>query len=295
MSTIIGITSGYQPQPDLSIQRDETGFTRATQTFTCRASNFSSLAFSLDFARGKAFTSLNTDSGLAGFSYLKLERATAEVAEGGVVEIAAEFAGTNVGETGEGSGGVPADETSVQFSLNVALAEVSILDSPRVRELAAYGGGSTIGTLAVFRGLIEGEFIRSPTEDPTDISGTITIISAQTQDTVAEFTQDNDKKLYSLIMIKGVRTFQAPTLEWTSETSNIAGLTATDFDNAGKIHERADVEGNPNTPTGRNWLLTGMQQQGTGGGAFTRSKTWQLSPPEGWDSDIYEEADYTNP
>ena len=89
-----------------------------------------------------------------------------------------------------------------------------------------------------------------------------------------------------VIFQQGIRTFKAPTLQWTCETSSFLGWQDEDIDKLAL----AEFDSFSNPPPGNpphpryaywEWMKISMNQTLEAGRAV-QSQTWELSPPNGF-------------
>ena len=270
LSTQFGLTQ-LIPGPDFKLWFDEQGKALASQTFRI-GKNHADVALQTFMRKGQSANALNPELGTA-FDFLFADKIERNDTPGGITEFFVSFSGKSwVAEF--------SNDSESTYSLNAALVERPIMYHPKVQSLDP----AEIASLtALYKD-------KARCLNMDSATGPYVIVSADLSERTMQDIETTDGKLwFQKIFQRGIRTYTAPTLEWTWSASNLGGLSATYLAKLGYIDSAP--RGNPPTPVGRNWMMTGATDSRTRGGdqaVSSFSVTWELSAPgTEWDEDVY--------
>lgn len=263
------------PQPDFRASRDAEGKWTASRTYKIKRAQWQ--FHEAKFVKGTAVATF--DSSLEAYwAFLRVESVDVEDVEGDIKDVFVSFAGyRDGGDPDEGS------EWEISYEMRGVLTEQDIMKHPEI-----VANVTSSDNLQAFREYIDGKAVvyGSSSNPPTVYD----VISVQTQESISTITDPDVTKWFTKV-VEGWRTYLAPSIEWTKNTTNKDGLTQAIVDDLGKI---SVPDGNPLKPSQGtyNWLLVGLSENrtdnDTGDEAITFSATWQLSESGGWDADVYD-------
>lgn len=270
-ATQYGLTT-LIPGPDFRTSVDAEGKWTGSQTFRI-SSNQAAQALQTFVRKGQSANVLNPEIGTA-FDFLFVDTVESQDVPGGITEISVSYVGRSQWSEF-------ADDSESTYSLAASMAEIDIIYHPKVQALDP-------AELASIVALFHGKAICKNTGNAT---GPYVVVSNDLAERDMQDIETTDGKLwFRKIFQKGIRTYQAPSFEWTWNASNQGGLPSATIAKLGYID--SSVRGNPPTPPTVDWLMIGATESRTFGGAEATSSfsiTWQTSPPgKAWDSDIYE-------
>ena len=264
------------PGPDFRLSIDSEGVATASQTYRT-GRDYAETVMRTVMRKGNTADAINPELGTA-FDFLVADTIERTDAPGGIVEFAVTYVGQSWWATFDG------DREST-FSLNAAMTEVSIIQHPAVQALHWEH-------IKALRLVVDGV---GRVIDGAESARVIEISLSERN--LASIEGPEPMKWWDRIYRKGLRTYLAPSLEWTWSTSNRGGITSAMLSKLGFIDD--SPRGNPPTPTGRNWLMTGATESKTRAGEDSTSSfsiTWTLSEPgRMWDPDLYDKSKVETP
>jgi len=274
-ATAYGIGSqDYKARPDFTAKRDATGGWTASNSFSMLREVWENYA-QTHFVKGTPITELYIE--LAPYwSFLFLDEVEVTSETGGITIVRVQWVGFIEREDDDGE----ADEEV--YTLSGTRVDRSILFHPlylkevlnnenldsrnRATVAAAWNGKWQINTNA--------------TNDYHDF----TIVNTSDMALEIRVTEDEVVKWLRVILEQGVKTYKAPTLQWTVEKTSIDGWKDADLDMLGLIEFDKDDRppGEPPMPVvgEYQWLKISMQQTKTDG-QTRQSQSWELSPAGG--------------
>ena len=263
----------YKARPDFTAQRDSKGAWSARNSFTMLREVCETYAREL-FVKGALITDLYPELN-SYWSFLTLESVEVGNEPGAITIARCTWAGWSETEYDE--------DEDVVYSLSGTRVERPIQEHPLFRKEVIDNDDLRGIYKAILMGAIKGEFkINEGREKDPDV---LYVIS--TTDASIEYPIENPTtiKWLEIILEQGIKTYQAPTLQWTEETSSATGWRDQDLNKLGLI----EYDGN-NRPPGSppmpqygtfNWLKISMNQTQEGT-VVQQSQTWELSPPGGF-------------
>lgn len=268
--TEYGLSGGsWEARPDFAPRRDSTGKWTATQTFTMRRDTWEGGASS-SFAKGTAITTLFSDLPVY-WSFLKLEASDLQFEPGRIVLVRCDFTGYNTAEF---------DASEVAYTLSGTRTEQSILLHPLFKKDV-----TDDETRRYFQLTYNGAYVVDPAGSTVS---TIQVRNAVNpfDGTLYDFTAYDIWKWAELIFVQGVRTWSAPTIQWTCEATNESGLDSDDLDYLALVEFGGDGQaskppGNPPVPNNGGpwqWRKISLDQTKSTETGITHSQTWQLQP-----------------
>jgi hypothetical protein len=259
--------------PDFTATRDEEGGWSATQTFTCIEGAWENSLAAL-FVKGTPITILFPQLA-AGWAFLQLESFEVRKGKGGLNHIAANFRGYDADFSFDPQG------EELTYTLSGSRVSRSIMEHPLlIREMANNSPG-----MERLHRMHKGQLKLDQGAPIT--TAQITVRSVTDRAEVQLVTDEFEVKWGKVILLQGILTFQAPTIQWTIETANSDGLEAADIEYLGRVEftDGNKPPGDPPMPFEGffEWLKISCNSSRTKGvrGART-SQTWELSPPGGF-------------
>tara|TARA_R100000655_G_scaffold35628_1_gene69261 strand:+ start:10610 stop:11545 length:936 start_codon:yes stop_codon:yes gene_type:complete len=279
--TIYGIDSeDYKARPDFTARRDGKGAWSATNSFSMLRTTWEESARE-EFKKGVDITQLYPELNEY-WSFLKLEEVDLQTQPGGWVQAQCTWGGWTETDYSE--------DEDVVYTLSGTRVERSILLHPLfIHEtglcedlflfIEAYHGLWTINPNKPFS---HEEVTFQRTSD----------LSREWQITSTGGTSNQDQayrdllKWAEVIFKQGIRTYKAPTLQWTQEKSSAFGWKMEDLTYLGLSEHTINDNpppGNPPHPPAAwwEWMKISMNQTLEAGRAI-QSQTWELSPPNGF-------------
>lgn len=272
MGTSWGLGSGdFEPQPNFRASRDAEGKWVASHSYVMLAGSWEA-GIKEQFVKGASISTFFSTLNLY-WSFLELERFEVENRPGSLVEVFCEFTGFNPDEY--------ESDREVTYILSGTRVERSILLHPLfIHEMGQEADVDQVVMAAAFAG----EWAIDEAETISASSLTFKNL-ADAGRVPHEFTSTNSVKWAKTIFIQGHRTYKAPTLQWTRETANLAGLNNSDIERLGleEFNEDDPPPGNPPVPFHGDfsWMKISLTDTRTSG-ASSNSMTWELSPPGGF-------------
>ena len=267
-ATHYGITAGgWTPAPDFRASRDASGLWTASQTFAMPHDTWENTAY-LEFTRGTPITDLFPELN-SKWNFLELEEADVQSIPGGIHEVFCTFNGFDEAE-------FPGDEREVTYFLTGTLQERSMLLHPLyVREVPEEIKADGAIISQAYEGLWAGD---DRLEDDDIRQRNIYHVPTDGRETT--LTNSNTVKWWRLIIDRGVRTYKAPTLQWTCETANKGGLDEDDVESLGLVD--GDPPGEPPQPFEGDfeWIKISLDDT-RAKNSSANSQTWELSPAGG--------------
>jgi hypothetical protein len=283
------LASGLTPSSDFTVSKQADGSWSGSMSFFCRDDYW---GFST-FKQGDSITEyypVLTGS----WDFLKVNEVSIERQPGGIVRVIMGFAGISetIGDP------LPNKDKSGTFAMNATLVETSILEHWRFGTIQS---GYNQDAVRLF---YEDKARLEPVDDESGFYYNLVLTDGSNEIVlVDEITRSNDEvewnddfndpyENFIHLIQKGIKTFLAPSVEWTQTFVNKGSLTSAEYEQLDYIDP--NPAGPPPTFPGRNWRLVSIDQswenfEGDGQeDSTTFTKTWQLSPPgKEWDALLY--------
>jgi hypothetical protein len=268
-----GFQSGKISMPDLVVNFDDSGGVTATASYVVKTENWEIPQ------RGQSIGSV-VDGVPSQISFLSVASVTAKTLEGGLTEVTVSFSGSSSSSyTFDSIGNNPPI-----YRLDCRLTERNILEHPKVRALEE-------NQQAALRFLYEGsvkpnlDYSLVGTIEFDEYLGWSSFVPMVNYDNET-ITLTGDAQKFCKLIHKGVRSYMFPAITWTEVVSGNKGLESRQLNDIGKVD---NPRGNPPEPSGgRNWMLTGANQEQKGEKLYQTTLEWTLSEEDGWDEELYE-------
>jgi hypothetical protein len=267
-----GFNSTKISSPNLTVNFDGQGGVTASQSYVVKTEDWQVPT------RGQPIGSV-VDGAPSEISFLVVESVTTKALEGGLTEVNVNFSGSSSSSyTFDGIGDNPPI-----YRLDCRLTERNICEHPKFKEL-------TEDEQAALKYLYEGAC--RPKIDYTMV-GTIEFDEDLGWSSFIPLVNNNNETItlsapaikFCKLIHQGTRTYLFPAITWTEVVSGNRPLQTSQLNDIGKIDS---PRGSPPSPgSGRNWLLTGANQEQRGDKLFQTTLEWTLSDEEGWDTDLY--------
>lgn len=259
------------PGPDLFLSRDPDGKTTAQREFTCLKTALPSPFIQSRLAKGIKITTLCSDIPVS-FQHLEIDSHSSRDEPGGFTRVTINF----TGYTEEGEFGF---DREINYSLRGSLAERPIIEHPNyIREMRdeEVQESNHKGIVGLYHGRA---FVVDMTANDPEIRDT------QSQASIVTITDATARKWYKKIHVDGIRTYLAPSYEWTRSTANAGGLANADIARFGL---KDDPPGDPPTPEGVTgwWQMVDLDDSRSSN-ASSNSITWRFIEGE-VDTDLYD-------
>lgn len=238
--------------PDFRVGRSSDGTYSASLTFTCRKNDIQQTLILNKLAKGTPLLDVYT-YGPAKFSFLYVDDWDAEDQPGGWTKVIVRF----IGAASDADDPAFDSGQTKTYSRNLSLTEKSIYSHPQmIEDLSA----SDIDFLRQIQENVC--YVDEKYDNSASISTFpyyYTIRQHSTRRIVHAFL-DSPKiyDWYQYVVVQKNTTYQAPTSEWTMSASGVGPLDATYLSKQGYIDT---PDGNPYTRDGKNWLLTGVNEE----------------------------------
>ena len=262
---ITGLTAfSLVPGPDLYLSRDAEGKTTATRSFTCLKSAVQTAFIQSKIKKGIAITAICSDIPPE-FSTLEVDSSASRDAPGGMTTIDIEF--TGYVDEGEFS-----FDREINYSLRGTTFRRPIIEHPTfIKDMEATDESIRRGLVAILTGDAYAPVTATSTANYSilrispieEIIGTGGWIS----------NADNDA-WWDIIVKKGLKDYDAASLEWTRSTANLAGLSDADIAQLAKSDNPPGDPPEPNEPGW--WQMMDMSDERTSN-ASSNSITWRFN------------------
>lgn len=249
------------PGPDLLLVRDSEGLTTATREFTCLKSSVRTPFIQSKIKKGTAITALCPDIP-AEYQHLIIDSTSSRDEPGGFSKISITF----TGYTAEGEFGFDREinygARGTTFRRPITEHPVFIKDMEDTDDLIREGLVAVLtGDASVRLGSTGSRKIVRITPNE-DIIGSGAWISNEANDA-----------WWDIIAVKGLRDYDAASLEWTRSTANAGGLSDSDI---AKLAKADNPPGSPPTPEEVGWWQMVDLSDDRGSGASSNSLTWRF-------------------
>lgn len=267
-------------QPDLRISRDSEGKFSGSRSFLMRKEAKDSDAVHAKFARGVTLVSLCPDLGPY-WSFLEIKEVEFEDEKGGYCRAFV----TVDGYTAEGEFGFDREKT---YSLSGVLTEKPIIEHPEfIAEIRDVSDSATAALVGEYHGTA-----KPAPGDETDFSSP-EIIDIASDESLITLTTSDYLKWHKIIYRDRIRSFPAPTFEWTLSAANAGGLTDSEVGQLGLYD--ATPDGSPPEPTSNGfWILVSADEE-RGENSSSYQLTWRWIEGDIADEPFATLYNYTRP
>lgn len=244
-------STSIEPQPDFSATVDEKGRVTARQSFKVLQGAWASVA--ANFYQGAALSTFDANAEPM-FGWLPLNSFSIATERGGYRIVSCDFVGFYEGEATY----TPPDQPQITYTRNATLIERSILEHPKYLD-------ECTGGQPELKGIVDGTHALLPLEVGSDFS----VLKIATNERI-NLTDPTWKK-WAIWFDKGLKTWNAPAMEWTVTRVLNRKLDSTDLL---KIGKKQIPIGAPYTSPGADWILVGATESIVNGVNST-SLTWR--------------------
>ncbi len=262
--------SQFKARPDFSARRDGKGGWTGSNSFSMLRETWENYGRGA-FVKGTPITDLYTELNDY-WSFLVLNEVEVSNEPGAITIVRCDWVGFLEDDE---------DEEQV-FTLSGTRVERSILFHPmfqkEVIDNEAVDATDKPLVAAVYAGTFVADLAKQNTFNDYHLRNTVDASIGKNT------TQPEVIKWIRCILEQGIKTFKAPTVQWTVETASISGWKDEDLDYLGIVQYDRDNRppGNPPMPRfGKwEWMKISMNQTTTDG-KTRQSQTWELVPPGG--------------
>ncbi len=280
-ATAYGIgTQEWKSRPDFNARRDATGAWTASNSFTMLREVWENYAQD-QFVKGTTITELYEELP-AYWGFLTLDQVEVANEAGGITLVRCEWVG--VKEPEEGDEDEDQEETSDEvYTLSGTRVDRSILEHPlfikEIRDNENLDSKNKAAVTGAYNGKWQTQTAR--VNDHTNY----TIVSTSDMGTELNISELEVIKWIRVILEQGIKTFKAPTLQWTVEKTSKQGWKDADLEHLGKVefNKANRPPGEPPMPVKGEyeWLKVTMNQTRTNG-QTRQSQSWELSQTGGF-------------
>ena len=261
-ATIHGLTDiSLIPGPDLFLARDADGLTTASREFTCLKSAVRGPYILSRIKKGTPITELCSDIP-AEFSHLEVDSHSIRDEPGGFSKVSIEFKGYS--EEGEFS-----FDRERNYSLRGTTFRRPILEHP-----------TFISDMKAANAVIRDSFVSLLSEKAyakgTGPSNYQVIRNQPNEEIVGTggwINNATNVAWWDIIVKKGLRDYDAASLEWTLSTANAGGLSDTEIE---RLAKSDTPPGNPPTPDEPGWWQMMDLSDERSSNASSNSVTWRF-------------------
>lgn len=261
-ANIFGFTSTtLAPGPDLFLSRDSEGKTTATREFTCLKSALSSAYIQSLFVKGTPITSLCSDLPAA-YAALQVDSHSSRDEPGGFSKVSINFSGYS-------------EEGDFQFDREITYSIRGTTFRRPIQEHPVF-----IADMESQDDSIRGGLVAILTGDAYPVlgsTGSRKIVRITPNEEIVGsggwVSNEANDAWWDIIAVKGLRDYDAASLEWTRSTANAAGLTDDDIANLAKSD---NPPGGPPTPEEEGWWQMVDLSDERSSNASSNSITWRF-------------------
>ena len=270
--TIYGLGEGqYLPGPDFQVTNSPNGGATGSQSFLMLRSSWDGLRAQGQFANGQRASDLDENTASRGGDVLSVDSVSTADEPLGMLRVTVRYAGWSASyDTGEN-----AREPVPTFTKRGALVQRSILEHPKVRELVA-------ADREIMAAVLDGTYIWSSLNESVQYR-----VPDRTEETFTDAaTQPSTvaAKAWAREIAAGLHTYEAAHVVWEKTWESDTGVPNATASNLGKVDT---PDGDPYTPSGRNWRLDEVSE--TRAGELYRNRTFHtLSEEGGWETVLYD-------
>ena len=266
----------YKARPDFTAKRDATGGWTASNSFSMLREVWENYA-QTHFVKGTAITDLYVEL-TPYWSFLALDEVEVTNEPGGITVVRCQWLGFKAEDDEE------ADEAEEEvYTLSGTRVDRSILLHPLYLKEVLNNANLDSRNKASVAAAWQGKW--QTNSNATNTFDDYTIINTADMGTELRVTEVEVVKWLRVILEQGVKTYKAPTLQWTVEKTTKDGWKDADLDKLGLVEfdKVKRPPGNPPMPVVGDfeWLKISMQQNKTDG-QTRQSQSWELSPAGGF-------------
>lgn len=277
-ATAYGIgTQEWKARPDFNARRDATGAWTASNSFTMLREVWENYARE-QFTKGTTITELYVEL-TAYWSFLTLDQVEVSNEPGGLTAVRCEWVGVKQSEDDEDE----EDTGDEVYNLSGTRIDRSILEHPlfikQIRDNQTLDSKNKAAVTGAYNGKWQTQ--TNVANDHTNY----TIVSTSDMGTELNISELEVIKWLRVILEQGIKTFKAPTLQWTVEKTSKEGWKDADLEHLGKVqfNKIKRPPGEPPMPVEGDyeWLKISMNQTRTNG-QTRQSQSWELSQTGGF-------------
>ncbi len=277
-ATTYGYVAGdYKARPDFTARRDAKGGWTASNSFSMLRDTWENSVRGY-FAKGTLITALYPELSEY-WSFLMLDEVEVSHEPGAISIVRCQWVGFL-----ETEGDEDAEELDdAIYTLSGTRVDRSILLHPLFKKEVTNNEDLDSRNKASVTGAYNGQWQINTVKENT--SSDFTIINTSDMALELRITEVEVIKWLRVILEQGVKTFKAPTLQWTVDKTSKDGWLDGDLDKLGMVefNKVNRPPGNPPMPVKGDfeWLKISMSQTKTEG-QTRQSQTWELSPVGGF-------------
>jgi hypothetical protein len=259
---IHGLTAtSLVPGPDLFLSRDTEGKTTASRSFTCLKSAVQTAFIQSKIKKGTPITSLCSDIPPE-YSSLTVESSASRDAPGGMTAIDITFAGyVEEGEFGF--------DREINYSIRGTTFRRPIQEHPAfIKDMEEQNDKIKGGLVAILTGDAYPVLGAAGSRKIIRITPNEEIIGSG-----AWVSNPANDAWWDIIAVKGLRDYDAASLEWTRSTSNAGGLSSADI---AQLAKSDDPAGGPPEPDEPGWWQMVDLSDERSSSASSNSITWRF-------------------
>ena len=218
-STIYGFTANeLKPSHELSINRSEDGLWTASHMFTCSFTDYSGSVITELLKPGTPITDMDSVVPYI-YNFISIESHSVSHKRGGITEVRVQYSGASADD------GFDDEGRSEATSWRGVMGKKPIIEHPNyIKEVTAEDADKLVPIAAWYLG-------EANRED--DGSGHI-IYNYKTQDSYGGVISSPNTVKWIEKIAAGIRTFDAPMIEWSITSTNGGGITDTDLNEFGR-------------------------------------------------------------
>lgn len=259
---IWGLTSTtLAPGPDLFLSRDSEGKTTASRSFTCLKSAVQTAFIQSRIKKGTPITALCSDIPPE-FAPLTIDSSASRDAPGGMTVIDITFAGY----VDEGDSSF---DREINYSIRGTTFRRPIQEHPTfIKDMEEQDDSIKGGLVAILTGDAYPKLGSASSRQIIRISPIEEIIGSG-----GWVDNEANNAWWDIIAVKGLRDYDAASLEWTRSTSNLSGLNSEDI---AQLAKSDDPPGSPPEPDEPGWWQMVDLSDERSSSASSNSITWRF-------------------
>jgi hypothetical protein len=259
---INGLTAAsFIPGPDLYLARDTEGKTTATRSFTCLSSAVGSAAIQARLKKGTPITFLCTDLPPE-FAPLLVDESASQDAPGGFTTINVTFKGyVEEGEFGF--------DREINYSIRGTTFRRPIQEHPTfIKDMEEQDDAIKGGLVAILTGDAYAVLGSTGSRKIIRITPNEEIVGSG-----AWVSNEANDAWWDIIAVKGLRDYDAASLEWTRSTANASGLSDADI---AQLAKSDTPPGGPPEPDEEGWWQMVDLSDERSSNSSSNSITWRF-------------------
>ncbi len=261
---------GLRLRPGMTMTMDDKGRWSGTAEFTCATSDSVSNQIHAQIRQGSQLSDITSDVPIQ-WGFMRVESLEIRDEPGGFSIVTLNLKGFI-----ETQWDFDGDRTKV-YTRNSSLQEESILNHPKFKSEVPFN--------RMFKLALDGQ-VAERSDSTAEHLVLTSVGNGLDGKVVYETTNAEFIKWWVIIIKEGTHTYLNTRSEWTMQTTGKNPLSDAEVAKLGYID---DPDGNPGTPEGQNWILSGISEsiQVTGEGSNSYSKTWTASGQAKFDAEVY--------